>query len=176
MKELILNYWPIGILFVLFFVLFMIVHKKFKEKNVLASIIKKHKENTDLKILSEAEFVTRFGAIENKSLLYKMDRLILTSGIKNRVSWINGEVFLIALVGLALAGFFEGITFFSNYFVASFLATAQAWSIFFGLAKGCVHFLPKIGCLSILLCHTTIFSFWSFAQEGHQFNRINQGH
>lgn len=135
MKELILNYWPIGILFLLFFVLFLIVHKKFKEKNVLASIIKKHKENTDLKILSEAEFATRFGAIENKSLLYKMDRLILTSGIKNKVSWINGEVFLIALVGLALAGFFEGITLFSNFFVAIFLATAQAVALY-ALVKG----------------------------------------
>src|SRR5574344_1959783 len=51
------------------------------------------------KILSEAEFVTKFGAIENKSLLYKMDRLILTSGIKNKLPWINGEVFLLSLVG-----------------------------------------------------------------------------
>lgn len=36
MKELILNYWPIGILFGLFFALFMIVHKKFKEKECLS--------------------------------------------------------------------------------------------------------------------------------------------
>lgn len=33
------------------------------------------------------------------------------------------------MVGLALAGFFEGITFFSNYFVASF-ATAQAVALY----------------------------------------------
>ena len=130
MKEMIIEYLPIGILFVLLFAVFLILHQKFKEKNVLASIIKKHKENTDLKILSEAEFVTRFGAIENKSLLYKMDRLILTSGIKNKMPRINGEVFLIGMVGLAIAGFFEGMTFFSNFFVAIFLATAQAVALY----------------------------------------------
>ena len=130
MKDMIMAYWPVAILFVLFFPLFLIVHKKFKEKNVLASIIKKHKESTDLKLLSEAEFVTRFGAIENKSLLYKMDRLILTSGIKNKLPWINGEVFIIGMAGLAIAGFFEGVTFFSNFFVAIFLATAQAVALY----------------------------------------------
>lgn len=130
MKDMIMAYWPVGILFVLFFLVFLIVHKKFKEKNVLASIIKKHKESTDSKLLSEAEFVTRFGAIENKSLLYKMDRLILTSGIKNKLPWINGEVFIIGMAGLAIAGFFEGVTFFSNFFVAIFLATAQAVALY----------------------------------------------
>lgn len=130
MKDMIMAYWPVAILFVLFFPLFLIVHKKFKEKNVLASIIKKYKESTDSKLLSEAEFVTRFGAIENKSLLYKMDRLILTSGIKNKLPWINGEVFIIGMAGLAIAGFFEGVTFFSNFFVAIFLATAQAVALY----------------------------------------------
>lgn len=135
MKELMIKYLPIGILFTLFLAIFLILHKKFKEKNVLASIVKKHKESTDLKILSEAEFVTRFGAIENKSLLYKMDRLILTSGIKNKLAWTNGEVFLIGMVGLAIAGFFEGMSFFSNFFVAIFLTTAQAVALYV-LVKG----------------------------------------
>lgn len=130
MKDMIMTYWPVGILFVLFFLVFSIVHKKFKEKNVLASIIKKHKESTDLKLLSEAEFVTRFGAIENKSLLYKMDRLILTSGIKNKLPWINGEVFIAGMAGFTIAGFFEGVTFFSNFFVAIFLAAAQAVALY----------------------------------------------
>ena len=130
MKEMIMEYLPIGIIFVLLFAVFLILHKKFKEKNVLASIIRKHKESTDLKILSEAEFVTRFGLIENKSLLYKMDRLILTSGIKNKIPWINGETFLIGMGALAIAGFFEGMTIFSNFFVAIFLATAQAVALY----------------------------------------------
>ena len=130
MKSMIITYLPVGILFMLFFVMFLILHKKFKEKDVLASIIKKHKESTDLKIFSEAEFVTRFGAMENKSLLYKMDRLILTSGIKNRLPWVNGEVFLISMAGLSIVGFFEGMTFFSNFFAAIFLATAQAVALY----------------------------------------------
>lgn len=135
MNNVIENYWPVGLLFLLIFVLFAIVHKRFKEKNVLASVIRKHKESTDLKILSEAEFVTKFGAIENKSLLYKMDRLILTSGIKNKLPWINGEVFLLSLVGLCIAGFFEGIILFSNFFVAIFLAAVQA-VVLYVIVKG----------------------------------------
>lgn len=135
MNNLLGNYWPVGLLFLLIFILFAIVHKRFKEKNVLASVIKKHKESTDLKILSEAEFVTKFGSIENKSLIYKMDRLTLTSGIKNKLPWINGEVFLIRLVGLSIAGFFEGIILFSNFFVAIFLAAVQA-VVLYVIVKG----------------------------------------
>ncbi|MDD3138852.1 MAG: hypothetical protein PHX08_07770 [Lachnospiraceae bacterium] len=135
MKEIILSYWSWGLLFVLFFALFFILRKRFKERNVWASIVKKHKEITGLKILTEAEFVTRFGAMENKSLLYKMDRLILTSGIKNYMPWINGEVFLFSMAALSMAGFFEGMIIFTNFFVAIFLAAAQA-VVLYVIVKG----------------------------------------
>lgn len=130
MNEMIIAYLPVGVLVMLFFAIFLILHKKFKKKNILASILKKHRESTDLKILGEAEFVTRFGSIENKSLLYKMDRLIITSGIKNKLPWMNGEIFLLNMVGLFIVGFFEGMTFFSNFFVEIFLATAQTVALY----------------------------------------------
>ena len=68
------------------------------------------KGEIEKKILSEAEFVTRFGAIENNSLLYKLDRLVLTSGVKNMFPWMSGETFLVGMVLAAIAGFAEGIS------------------------------------------------------------------
>lgn len=117
---------PWGILFVLTFVFVLLLHKRFKEKSVWGRIVKRYKDNTENKILSEAEFVTRFGAIENNSLLYKMDRLVLTSGLKSRLPWLSGEYLFIGMLLAGIAGFIEGMTFFGNGFVAIFLMVAQA--------------------------------------------------
>ena len=81
-----------GLLFLLMFLLIYLIHKRFKEKNVWNNLVKKYKDNTYQKILSEAKFVNKFGAIENKSLLYKLDRLVLTSGVKSVLPWMNGEL------------------------------------------------------------------------------------
>lgn len=109
----------------LVFLFALCVHLRFQKKNVWATLVQKHKDSTNQKLLSEAEFVTRFGAIENKSLLYKMDRLVLTSGIKKYIPCASGEVLIIAMVLCGAAGFMEGISFFSNFFVALFLLAAQ---------------------------------------------------
>ena len=65
------NILPWAVMFLLTFIFSVIVHKRFKERNVWNNIVKRYRENTDKKLLSEAEFVTRFGAIENNSILYK---------------------------------------------------------------------------------------------------------
>lgn len=135
MMEYITNYWNGGVLFLLIFSMFVIMHKRFKEKNVWSSIVTKYKENTDLKLMSEAEFVTKYGSIENNSLLYKLDRLVLTSGIKKYLPHFNGELFVISMAVLSIAGFFEGMMIFTNIFVALFLAIAQAVALFV-LIKG----------------------------------------
>lgn len=114
----------IGI-FLLSFLLIILIHRRFVERNVWGRIVKKYKDNVDLKVLLEAQFVSRFGAIENHSLLYKLDRLILMSGIKHTVPFVSGEVFLGAMSILALAGVLEGMMFFQNILVALFLAAAQ---------------------------------------------------
>lgn len=62
--------------------LFYMIHKKFKEHNVWDNLVKQHQDSIGKKLNLEASFVSKFGSIENKSLLYKMDRLILTSGLK----------------------------------------------------------------------------------------------
>lgn len=94
---------PWALIFIFAFLFMLIVHKRFVSNNVWGKLVKKYKDNVDAKVLSEAEFVTRFGAIENKSLLYKLDRMMLVSGIKNRFRFVNGEVFLGALVVAAVA-------------------------------------------------------------------------
>jgi len=117
---------PWVMIFIFSFLFMFIVHKRFKENNVWGKLAKKYKDNVDAKVLSEAEFVTRFGAIENNSLLYKLDRMMLVSGLKNKFKFMNGEVFLGAIILSAIAGFFEGTVLFQNGLVGIFLACAQA--------------------------------------------------
>ena len=88
------------------------------------------KDNTEHKLLSEAEFVTRFGAIENNSLIYKMDRLVLTSGAKNIFPWMSGETLLIGMMLAAVAGFLEGNIIAGNVLLAIFLMVAQAVAVY----------------------------------------------
>ena len=121
---------PWAVMFLLIFTFSAIVHKRFKERNVWDNIVKRYRENTDKKLLNEAEFVTRFGSIENNSILYKLDRLVLTSGIKNYLPWVTGEVMLLGMVMAAMAGFFEGAILFQNVFVAIFLTAAQAVAVY----------------------------------------------
>lgn len=117
-------------LFLLVFAFAAILHKRFKERSVWGNLIKRYKDNTEHKLLSEAEFVTRFGAIENNSLLYKMDRLVLTSGAKNIFPWMSGETLLIGIMLAAVAGFFEGNIIAGNVLVAIFLMVAQAVAVY----------------------------------------------
>ena len=124
--EVVVKMIPWALIFLFAFLFMFIVHKRFVEHNVWGKLVKKYKDNVDAKVLSEAEFVTRFGAIENNSLLYKLDRMMLVSGIKNRFKFANGETFLGALILAAISGFFEGTIFFQNGLVGIFLACAQA--------------------------------------------------
>ena len=124
--EVVVKMIPWALIFLFAFLFMFIVHKRFVENNVWGKLVKKYKDNVDAKVLSEAEFVTRFGAIENNSLLYKLDRMMLVSGIKNRFKFANGETFLGALILAAIAGFFEGTILFQNGLVGIFLACAQA--------------------------------------------------
>ena len=126
MSEEVLRWLPWRCIFLFSFLLIILIHKRFVENNVWGKVVKKYKENVDLKVLSEVEFVTKFGAIENHSILYKLDRLMLLSGIKNVLPFVNGEVFICAEIALSVARFFEGTIIFQNVFVALFLAVAQA--------------------------------------------------
>ena len=106
-------------------VLFYFLHKKFAENNVWNHLTESYKNNMDKKLFDEAEFISKFGTIENKSMFYKLDRLILTSGIKRYLSWMNGERFLIILIVSVIAGIAEGMVFTGNGLVALFIGALQ---------------------------------------------------
>ena len=131
--EAVVKVLPWALIFIFAFLFMYLLHRRFVENNVWGKVVKKYKDNVDAKVLSEAAFVTRFGSIENNSILYKLDRLMLLSGIKNRFKFINGEVFLGAIILASIAGFFEGTLIWSNGLVGIFLASAQA-VVLYGIA------------------------------------------
>lgn len=100
MWQVVLEWLPWAIMFILFVALLVLVHKRFKKMNVMETIANKYRENMDEKMNAEAAFVSRFGAIENSSILYKLDRLVLTSGIRNIFPWLNGEYLLFGITGI----------------------------------------------------------------------------
>ena len=129
-QEMAIKILPWGVLFILIFLFALIIHKRFREKSVWGNLVKKYKDKTENRILSEAEFVTRFGAIENNSLIYKLDRLVLTSGAKNIFPWMNGETFLLGMLIAGVAGFLEGTFFCGNALIGIFLLAAQAAAVY----------------------------------------------
>ena len=62
--------------------------------------------------------------------MYKLDRLVLTSGIRTFFPWLNGEYLLFGMILAAIAGVFEGVLLFRNVFVALFLAAAQLVALY----------------------------------------------
>ncbi len=120
-KELIM--WIV--LGILIGILIYLIHKKFKDNNVWENVVKKYKGNHDKKLGREASFISKFGSIENKSLFYKFDRLVLTSGIKRFIPWMNGERYLLILFLVFAAGIIEGFEFTGNGFITLFIGAAQ---------------------------------------------------
>lgn len=115
---------PWGILVILFAVLFYLIHTKFKENNVWEIVVGKYKDGLDKKLSKEVVFVSKYGNIENKSLFYKLDRMVLTSGLRKYFSKLNGEVYFLILVLGSVLGITVGIVFVQNLFVALFIGAA----------------------------------------------------
>lgn len=113
------------VLGILLFALFFLVRDRMKQKNVWVTLAKKYRNSIDEKMGMESEFVARYGSIENKSLFYIIDRLILTSGIRRFLPWLSAEVYLFILMIVTAAGFVEGIAFTGNGFIALFIAGVQ---------------------------------------------------
>ena len=116
---------PWIVLGILFFALFYVIHKRFKLHSVWETVSSKYQAKKEQKLLDEAAFVSTYGAIENNSFFYKMDRLILTSGLKRIFPILNGEIFLGAMLIAFVLGVLEGILIASNFFLAIFLGCAQ---------------------------------------------------
>lgn len=123
-----------GILWVILFVLlvsfFHLLHRRFRAYNIWNQVVKKYKNSVESKLGTEAQFVSVFGNIENKSLFYKLDRLILTSGMKEKMKWLNGEIFCFLLMVLFSVSFLITTVISGNIFVGLFVGAASFVAVY----------------------------------------------
>lgn len=115
------------LLFIALLGLLFHIHKRFKEEAVLSQIKSKYEGDMQKRIESEAYFIKNFGEMENKSFLYKLDRMILTSGLKARFKWMSGEIYLLIIIGFSLVGLVVGLACFQNIFAAAFLSAVMVF-------------------------------------------------
>lgn len=99
------------------------LHQIYLRQNVASSLAKR-KNAFGKAIDAEQKFQEIYGALENKSIVYKFDRLILMSGIKNKIPFVTTEGYFITMVISALLMFMLGIFFSGNIFLALFLGIA----------------------------------------------------
>ena len=59
-----------------------LIHKRALEKSVFRQLYEYYKGEKERRIAQEAGFIAKYGEIENTSLLYRADRMILQSGLK----------------------------------------------------------------------------------------------
>lgn len=119
-----------ALLGMLFFVLFYIAHKRFKLQSVWETVSNRYKDKKEQRLLDEAQFIATYGAMENTSFFYKMDRLILTSGLKKIFPWLTGEMFLIVEGVAFILGIIEGMAIAGNMLLGIFLGCMQAVIIY----------------------------------------------
>ena len=95
-----------------------------RAKRRVERIRQRYKDKRDSKVKKETDFAKVYGDIENKSLLYKIDRLLLTSGVKRKIPKLSAGMFIAILVVLALVSFILSIAILQNIFLALFISAA----------------------------------------------------
>ncbi len=95
-------------LFVAIFISFFILHQLYIRQNVVSSVVNARKDALSRVKTKDQEFADEFGAITHKTLIYKLDRLILTSGVKRHLKFMNAESYLITVVTGLVAGLVVG--------------------------------------------------------------------
>lgn len=108
------------------FSLLFVIHRYITEHSVMNTIRKRYKENAEHKLENELFFVSKYGNIENRSFVYRFDRLILTSGIRKYLPWITGEGYLCVMFLSAMGAFVAGTVIFRNMYGALFCGIASA--------------------------------------------------
>ena len=120
MKNLIL--WIV--IAVSLYVALYLIHKRALEKSVFRQLYEYYKGEKERRIAQEAGFIAKYGEIENNSLLYRADRMILQSGLKKYFPKLSGELYLciLTLTFPVTAYVAYGIT--GNVFLSLFLGVA----------------------------------------------------
>lgn len=111
------------------FIVSLIIHKEFLKRSIFQEIYGKYKGNLEKKVKEENWFVSKYGVIENRSFLYKIDRLLTMSGLKKTFPHLSGEVFIailfISLIATAIAVSNIAGNVFLGLFIALAVVTAE---------------------------------------------------
>ena len=117
------------------FIVSLIIHKEFLKRSIFQEIYGKYKGNLEKKVKEENWFVSKYGVIENRSFLYKIDRLITMSGLKKTFPHLSGEVFIgilfISLITTAILVSNLAGNVFLGLFVALAVVTAEFLVVIF---------------------------------------------
>lgn len=117
------------------FIVSLIIHKEFLKRSIFQEIYGKYKGNLEKKVKEENWFVSKYGVIENRSFLYKIDRLITMSGIKKTFPHLSGEVFIgilfISLIATAILVSNLAGNVFLGLFIALAVVTAEFLVVIF---------------------------------------------
>ena len=106
------------------FTVSLILHRELKKRSVFETIYGKYKGKHEKKVKEENWFVSKYGVIENRSFLYKIDRLITMSGLKGTFPHLYGETFLGILFLSFVMTFVLTLKLSGNGFLSLFLAFA----------------------------------------------------
>ena len=117
------------------FAVCLIIHKEFLKRSIFQEIYGKYKGNLEKKVKEENWFVSKYGVIENRSFLYKIDRLITMSGLKKTFPHLSGEVFIgilfISLITTAILVSNIAGNVFLGLFIALAVVTAEFLVVIF---------------------------------------------
>lgn len=117
------------------FIVSLIIHKEFLKRSIFQEIYGKYKGNLEKKVKEENWFVSKYGVIENRSFLYKIDRLITMSGLKKTFPHLSVEVFIgilfISLIATAILVSNLAGNVFLGLFVALAVVTAEFLVVIF---------------------------------------------
>ena len=117
------------------FIVNLIIHKEFLKRSIFQEIYGKYKGNLEKKVKEENWFVSKYGVIENRSFLYKIDRLITMSGLKKTFPHLSGEVFIgilfISLIATAILVSNLACNVFLGLFIALAVVTAEFLVVIF---------------------------------------------
>ena len=100
----------------------VLIHRAFVEQSLFQKIYGKYRGNLEEKAKEENWFVSKYGVIENRSFLYKVDRLVTMSGLKKSFSFLSGEVFVGILLTSFVAVAVLGSRVSRNVFLSIFLS------------------------------------------------------
>ncbi len=121
--------------FIVLFLLVAILTYLIMKKGTITRLRENKIQKLNNKLVKEQEFFNEYGEIENNSLVYKLERLIQTSGIKNYLKNFDTLRLLLIVTG----------TFFGSLIISVMISENILLSLFIGLALAVAEILVLVG-------------------------------